>query len=82
MRIDIIKRKEEILKWINEHKSKAYIAKEIGCKQDTLNKYLKEMDIYYLGNMAGIGLLKSKIKLEDILKNRVKFDSQQLKKRL
>lgn len=82
MRTDILERKEEILLWIKDNKPKVYIAKQIGCKQHTLNQYLKLMNIDYAGNMAGIGLLKSKIPLDDILNNKVKFDSVQLKKRL
>lgn len=68
--------------WISEHKSKAYISRELSCKQDTLNQYLKEMGIDYAGNMAGKGTLKSKVKLEDILTNKVTFDTPHLKRRL
>jgi len=82
MRTDIIERKTEILNWISENKSKAYMIKELGCKQDTLNQYLKLMNIDYNGNQAGVGLLKSKVELEDIITNKVKFSRHQLKKRL
>ena len=82
MRADIIERKEDIFIWIKEHKSKAYISKILNCKQSTLNKHLKLMGIEYAGNMAGIGMLKSKVPLEDILTNKVKFHTGQLKKRL
>ena len=82
MRTDIIERKEEILNWISENKPKVYIAKELNCKQHTLNQYLKVMNIDYLGNQAGIGLLKSKISLNEIITNKVKFSRCQLKKRL
>jgi len=82
MRKDIIKRKDEILIWISENKPKSFISKELGCKQDTLNIYLKKMDIIYVGNMSGKGILKSKVKMEDILANKVTFDSPHLKRRL
>lgn len=49
-RTDILERKEDILKWIEEHQSKAFICRELKCKPDTLNSYLKQMDIEYSGN--------------------------------
>ena len=33
MRTDILERKEEILKWVNENKSKAFISKQLKCKR-------------------------------------------------
>ncbi len=56
MRTDILERKNEILDWINENQSKAYISKKLGCKQDTLNSYLVKMGINYEGNMGGKGI--------------------------
>ena len=38
MRTDILERKEDILQWIEENQSKAFMAKELHCKQETLNK--------------------------------------------
>ena len=54
----------------------------VNNKQQTLNQYLKMMNIQYSGNQAGVGLLKSKIKLNEIINNKVKFSRCQLKKRL
>ena len=48
-RLDILERKEDILKWINEERPKAYMCQELSCKQETLNKYLKQMGIEYKG---------------------------------
>lgn len=56
MRTDILDRKEEILEWIANNQSKAYICKQLQCKQDTLNTYLKKMDIDYAGNQGGKGI--------------------------
>lgn len=58
MRTDILERKEEILQWISENKSKAFISNELKCKQETLNTYLKKMNIEYTGNMSGKGMSK------------------------
>ena len=54
-REDILEHKEEILQWIEEHQSKAFICKQLHCKQETLNSYLKKMGIVYEGNKSGKG---------------------------
>ena len=53
MRIDILERKAEILNWISENRSKAFMAKELSCKIDTLDSWLIRMNIDYAGNKAG-----------------------------
>lgn len=55
MRIDILERKNDILQWISEHRSKAYMCQQLHCKQDTLNSYLKKMNIEYNGNQGSVG---------------------------
>ena len=45
MRTDILERKDEILQWIEEEQPKCYICRQLNCKQDTLNSYLKKMGI-------------------------------------
>ena len=49
MRTDILERKEEILQWIAEEQPKSYMCKQLDCKQETLNSYLKKMGIEYAG---------------------------------
>ena len=56
MRTDISERREEILEWIEANQSKAFMCKELQCKQDTLNTYLKKMGIEYKGNQGGKGI--------------------------
>ena len=56
MRTDILERKEDILRWISENQSKAFMCRELQCKQDTLNSYLKKMGISYSGNQGGKGI--------------------------
>lgn len=58
MRNDILERREEILKWIAEEQPKSYICKQLQCKQDTLNSYLKKMGIEYAGQQAKKGQYK------------------------
>lgn len=56
IRTDILERKEEILKWIEQNQSKAFMCRELQCKPETLNSYLKKMNINYSGNMGGKGI--------------------------
>lgn len=48
-RTDILEKREDILKWIQEEKSKSYIAEQLNCKPETLNSYLSKMGIEYKG---------------------------------
>ena len=59
LRTDILERKEEILQWIEINQSKAFMCKELKCKPETLNAYLKQMNIEYSGNMGGKGIKTS-----------------------
>ena len=58
MRLDILERKEEILQWIKEEQPKSYICQQLECKQETLNSYLKKMNITYAGQQAKKGQQK------------------------
>ena len=84
MRSDILEKKSQILIWINENKSKAFIAKELGCKQETLNKYLEKMSIEYAGNQSGKGQPKRKPKmtLEDYLENSEDIQTNKVRKKI
>lgn len=55
MRKDIENRKEEVQKWVKEYKPKAFICKQLRCKAETLNGYLKKFNIEYCGNKGGKG---------------------------
>ena len=84
MRLDILEKKSQILIWIDENKSKAFIAKELGCKQETLNKYLEKMGIEYAGNQSGKGQPKRKPKmtLEDYLENSEDIQTNKVRKKI
>lgn len=56
MRTDILERKEDILKWIQQNQSKAFISSQLQCKPHTLNSYLEKMGIVYAGNQSGKGI--------------------------
>lgn len=82
MRTDILERKDEILDWIRENESKAYICKQLKCKPETLESYLKKMEIQYLGNQGLRGKktdLKYKTAEEYVQGNYVKSHTLKLK---
>ena len=56
MRTDILEQKDQILSWIEEGQSKAFMARQLHCKQETLNNYLIKMGIEYSGNQSGKGI--------------------------
>lgn len=56
MRTDILERKQEIIEWIEQNQSKAFICKQLKCKPETLNGYLQKMRIDYHGNQSGKGI--------------------------
>lgn len=56
LRTDILEQREQILEWIEQGQSKAFICKQFHCKPETLNSYLEKMGIYYEGNQGGKGI--------------------------
>lgn len=50
MRTDLLERKEDILQWISEHQSKAFMARELQCNPKTINSLLIQLGIEYKGN--------------------------------
>ena len=59
LRTDILNRKEDILNWISQNQSKAFMCRELHCKPDTLNSYLDKMGIKYSGNQGAKGIKNS-----------------------
>lgn len=84
MRDDILERKQEILQWISENQSKAYICRELKCKPETLNSYLKKMNIDYEGNQSGKGFTKQKNRwtLEEYLQNSTDIQTNKVRTKL
>jgi 5-methylcytosine-specific restriction endonuclease McrA len=70
MRKDILNNRDNILKWINENQSKSFICKSLNCKPETLDSYLKKMNIIYTGNKGLKGVKKDigYVKAEDYIK--------------
>ena len=80
MRIDILKRKDEIINWINENQPKSVICKHLKCKPETLELYLKKMNLIYKGNVGRCGFYR--IEINDFLNNVRPIRSDALKNKL
>ena len=84
-RLDILDRKNDILIWINEERSKSYMCQQLSCKQETLNKYLKQMGIEYKGQQNKKGQYKGGNEYKSALyyiENNVPLQSHKLKLKL
>lgn len=73
--------KEIFIKVCNNSKSMAKAAEELELPFMTFKRMAIKLNCYNT-NQSGKGLLKSKVLLEDIITNKVKFSTGQLKKRL
>ena len=84
MRSDILESKDQILQWIEENQSKAYISKQLNCKQETLNRYLTLMGIEYPGNQSGKGTQKKrpKMTLAEYLENSQDIQTNKIRKKI
>lgn len=83
MRTDLMERKEEILQWISENRSKAYMARELGCNPKTINPLLERLGITYSGNQSGKGFSKETNKYVPLIEYlRTSIDVQSNKVRI
>lgn len=67
MRTDLLEREAEIRQWISEGRSKAYMAKELGCNPKTINPVLERLGIEYAGNQSGKGTSKASKKTMNLM---------------
>lgn len=81
-RTDILERKEDILKWIGECQSKAYISRQLNCKPETLNSYLIKMGISYQGNKGLKGFTANNYKTAEEYAKGDYVSSHKLKEKL
>lgn len=84
MRKDILEKKEQIIKMIQNNEPKSLICKELNCRPSTLDSYLKKLEIVYSGNQGLKGKktdIKRKTALEYI-KNTNFVPSHRLRVRL
>jgi Zn finger protein HypA/HybF involved in hydrogenase expression len=61
-RDDILEKATKIKQWIAEHRSKAFICRQLHCKPVTLDSYLTKLGIVYKGNQGGQGRKSSQRK--------------------
>jgi hypothetical protein len=82
-RKDILDRTDDILRWIEEDRSKAYMCRELVCRPGTLENYLKKLGIQYAGNQGGRGKnAPNKVPAEHYLKKGSLIKSHALKLKL
>ena len=62
MRTDIEQKKDLVLQWVEEGRTKASMSRELDCKPETLNRYLTKWGIDYQGNQSGKGIKKNRSK--------------------
>ena len=85
MREDLLERKPDIEKWIEEGQSKAFMARELGCNPKTINPLLERLNLEYKGNQSGKGLIKSKTNKWNLIKylaNSTDIQSNKVRKKL
>lgn len=85
MRDDLLKRKNDIEKWISENRSKAFMARELGCNPKTINPLLQRLGLSYSGNQSGKGTSKPNSKsmnLLEYLKNSKDIQSNKVRLKL
>ena len=58
-RLDILEKKEDILTWIQQKKSKNYICEQLLCKAETLDSYLEKWGIEYKGTVSQKGIKRN-----------------------
>lgn len=84
-RTDILEKETLIRKWIEEGQPKVFIAKQLNCKPETLNRYLEKMEIKYEGNQSGKGMTKvrpTKMTLAEYLQNSKDIQSNKIRIKL
>lgn len=84
-RTDILTKKEDIECWIKEGLPKIEIARRLDCKIDTLNSYLKKLNISYKGQQNKKGQFKGGFKytsIEEYLTKCTYIKSDDYKKKL
>ena len=84
MRTDILERKAEILQWVEENQSKAYMARQLGCNPKTINSILEKLGIEYSGNKSGRGFHKNATRttLEEYLATSTDIQSNKVRIKL
>lgn len=85
MRTDLLERKDDILQWISEKRSKAYMARELNCNPKTINPLLERLGIQYEGNQSGKGTSKPStnyMPLMDYLQNSKDIQSNKVRIKL
>lgn len=60
MKFNIQEKLPDILQWIQEGQSKAYMARQLGCSPQTIARFIEKQGIDYQGNQSGKGTSKKR----------------------
>ena len=84
MRRDILEQRPQIEQWIQEGKSKAFMARKLNCNPKTITAALQRMNIDYAGNQSGKGMSKNmpKLTLIEYLQNSKDIQSNKVRIKL
>lgn len=84
MRADILEKREQIKIWIDEHRPKSYIYRQLKCQPSTLDNYLKELGLEYEGNkgLKGYKADPKRKPAKYFLENNANITSYKLKHKL
>lgn len=83
-RNDLVDRLSEILQWIEEGQSKAYMARQLDCSPQTVARFIQKQGIEYEGNQSGKGLPKQRpsMTLDEYLENSLDIQSNKVRNKL
>lgn len=60
MKFNIQEKLPDILQWIQEGQSKAYMARQLECSPQTVARFIEKQGIDYQGNQGGKGISKQR----------------------
>lgn len=83
-RTDLQEKLPEILRWIEEGQSKAYMARKLDCSPQTIARFIQRQGIKYAGNQSGKGFEKQRpsMTLEEYLHNSLDIQSNKVRIKL
>lgn len=60
MKSNLQEKLPDILQWIQEGQSKAYMARQLECSSQTVSRFIEKQGIDYQGNQSGKGISKKR----------------------
>lgn len=84
MRYDFQEKLPNILQWIKEEQSKAFIARQLECSTQTIARFLEKQGIDYQGNKSGKGISKKRrsMNLDEYLTGSLDIQSNKVRNKI